>query len=227
MIQIKKGFLSINDEPPEEKELTSLKPLMKELKTKISWLMRGISDTFYDDLSSTIRSLLNNYVLEEKDSKSSPVHKYLYLFCKIYEELKEITFMDQNYLINYLFKRIFLFHNTINSNGFNNIMAIKDSITSLSKAQITPIIHHCLNIIVNKFIFEEKNKFSEMDYFWVFFQNYLTYSELFDIKGNIAEIYFTQLICLDDFANKEIKTIIKDENKVKEFIYEKITYLHK
>ena len=227
MIQIKKGFLSINDEPPEEKELTSLKPLMKELKTKISWLMRGISDTFYEDLSSTIRSLLNNYVLEEKDSKSSPVYKYLYLFCKIYEELKEITFMDQNYLINYLFKRIFLFHNTINSKGFNNIMAIKDSITSLSKAQITPIIHHCLNIIVNKFIFEEKNKFSEMDDFWPFFQNYLTYSELFDIKGNIAEIYFTQLICLDDFANKEIKSILKEENKVKEFIYEKITYLHK
>ena len=223
---MKNVFIAIREKTPEELELSSLKNLMRDINTKILFLSQRKSAAFYGELSTAIRSLLNNYVLEEKNPICSPVHKCLFLFYQLYKRFSTKSFMDKNFLLNFIFKRIFLFYNSLNFPGINNLVVINDNIINLCKKPIMPIIHYCLNIIVNKFIFEKKENYPQIDYFLDYFKRFQMILEFSEIKNKISEIYFMQLICLDDFANNKIKEILKDEIKVKKFIREKITELN-
>jgi hypothetical protein len=129
--------------------------------------------------------------------------------------------MNQKFLLNFLYKRILLFYDSIHPKD-SNIMAINDSILNLCKNQITPILLHCLNLIVNKFIFE--SNLTEYEYLLKFFaDNSESFSEIYEIGKKAAEIFFVQLICLDDYKNPEDKLInFNDEKVAKDFIENKI-----
>ena len=61
--------------------------------------------------------------------------------------------------------------------------------------------------------------------FWITSNDSKKIIEFSEIKNKISEIFFIQLICLDDFRNNKIKALLKDEIKVKKFIQEKIIQL--
>ena len=92
------------------------------------------------------------------------------------------------------------------------------------KNQITHIIRHYVNLIVNKCIFE--GNLTEYEYMIKFFQDklgFLTYLD--DIAKLIPEIVFSQLICLDYYSNPDIKKInLNDEKECKDFIESFIIY---
>ena len=48
-----------------------------------------------------------------------------------------------------------------------------------------------------------------------------------EIKNQISKIFFIQLICLEDYADKKNKSVLKDEKSIKDFIENKITELYK
>ena len=163
-----KYALTIQNENSEERELLKLSTYIKSLFIKISCLNMDMTENFYGGLITKLRSLIYEYVLEKQNTICSPMHKYLYLLYELYQKLSEITFMNKKFLINFLFKRIFLFYDALHSQECNNVMIINDSIINNCKGEITPIIEYCLYSIVNKFIFEDLNKLEEMDYFLLF-----------------------------------------------------------
>ncbi len=128
---MKNGFIAIRKKTPEELKLSSSKNFMRDMNTKIIILSQRKSAAFFGELSTVIRSLLNNYVLDEKNQICFPVHKCLFLFHQLYKRLSTKSFMHKNFLINFLFKRIFLFYNSLNFPGINNIEVINDSIINL------------------------------------------------------------------------------------------------
>ena len=220
-------FLTFRDKPSEERELLSLSSLIEDLIDKDCQHSVGQSKNFYEELTTRIRSLIYSFVLEKSNSICSSVHKYCYLLYKLYQSLSNVSFTNPNFLVNFLFKRIFLFQNMLNSEECNNIMVINDNIINLCNEEKKPIIYHCINLIVNIFIFDGTNKLSEIDYLMKYLQDNEGFVNLSSIKSEIATIYFQQLICLDDFANDKYKKILKDENKLKEFIEAKIDELFK
>ena len=222
-----KYALTIQNENSEERELLKLSTYIKSLFIKISCLNMDMTENFYGGLITKLRSLIYEYVLEKQNTICSPMHKYLYLLYELYQKLSEITFMNKKFLINFLFKRIFLFYDALHSQECNNVMIINDSIINICKGEITPIIEYCSYSIVNKFIFEDKNKLEEMDYFFKYIKECAGFSDISGIKYKIFEIFFIQLICIDDFAGGKYKDMLKDENKVKEFIRNKIEEFYK
>ena len=222
-----KDALTIKNENSEESELLNLSTYIKSLFIKVSCLNMDKIENFYGGLITKLRSLIYEYVLDKQNTICSPMHKYLYLLYELYQKLSEITFMNKKFLINFLFKRIFLFYDALHSQECNNVMIINDSIINICKGEITPIIEYCSYSIVNKFIFEDKNKLEEMDYFFKYIKECAGFSDISGIKYKIFEIFFIQLICIDDFAGGKYKDMLKDENKVKEFIRNKIEEFYK
>ena len=216
-----RDFLIIRENTSEEKELLNLTNLTQDLNIQIDALISHEISNFYDDLITKTRSLIYTYVLDQTNTICSPVQKYLFLLHDLFEKLSGVSFMNEKYLMNFLYKRIFLFYNSLNAQEDNNIMIINDSIINLCKEE-TPIIYHCLNLIVNKFIFEENNKFNELDYILKYFAESIRLQNIAKIKNQIPEIFFIQLICLDDFTNKKNKNLLKDDKAVKDFIEIKV-----
>ena len=172
-----KYALTIQNEKSEERELLKLSTYIKSLFIKISCLNMDMTENFYGGLITKLRSLIYEYVLEKQNTICSPMHKYLYLLYELYQKLSEITFMNKKFLINFLFKRIFLFYDALHSQECNNVMIINDSIINICKGEITPIIEYCSYSIVNKFIFEDKNKLEEMDYFFKYIKECAGFSD--------------------------------------------------
>ena len=220
-------YLDIKERIPEEKELLNLCSLTKDLSIQLIHLKGKESTGFYEELTTKIRSLIYEYVLKQENTKCSLLQKYLYLLFELYRNLSNASFMNKRFFLNFLYKRIFSFYNSLNSQDYAKTMIINEHITNLSKGQLKPIIHHCLNLMVNKFIFEEKNKLGELDYIFNYIKENEKFLNLTKFNKKISEIFFVQLICLDDFANSKTKNILKDENKVKEFIEDKIVEFYK
>jgi hypothetical protein len=216
----------LSEETPEEKELLSLSPLLKDFDIQIKLLSHHESKNFYGELTAKIRSLIYEYIKKQGTSSCSPIHKYLYLFYTLYQELSDVSFMKPNFLINFLFKRIFLFFNSLNSKDFGNIKVINASLDNLCRDQLKCIIYHCMNLLVNKFIFEDRKNLAEINYIMEYFQKNEDSIDTSNMKNEIAEIFFTQLICLDDFIDDKNKDILKDEAKVKKFIEDKVVELY-
>ena len=216
----------LSEETPEEKELLSLSPLLKDFDIQINLLSHHESKNFYGELTTKIRSLIYEYIKKQGTSSCSPIHKYLYLFYTLYQELSDVSFMKPNFLINFLFKRIFLFFNSLNSKDFGNIKVINASLDNLCRDQLKCIIYHCMNLLVNKFIFEDRKNLAEINYIMEYFQKNEDSIDTSNMKNEIAEIFFMQLICLDDFIDDKNKDILKDEAKVKKFIEDKVVELY-
>ena len=214
-------FLDIKEDNSEERELLNLSKISLDIYIKIDKLKEGNQEYFYDELIARIRSLIYNYILEKQNTICSPNHKFLYLLYDLYNQLLGESFMNQKFLMNFLYKRILSFYDSIHSKD-SNIMIINDSILNLCKNQITPIIIHCLNLIVNKFIFE--SNLTEYEYLLKFFlDNSESCSDIYEIGKKTAEIFFAQLICLDDYKNPEDKlSNFNNEKVVKDFIEHQI-----
>ena len=214
-------FLDIKEENTEERELLNLSKINLDLYIKIGELKEGNQEYFYDELIARIRSLIYNYILEKQNTICSPNHKFLYLLYDLYNQLLGESFMNQKFLMNFLYKRILSFYDSIHSKD-SNIMIINDSILNLCKNQINPIIIHCLNLIVNKFIFE--SNLTDYEYLFKFFlDNSESCSDIYEIGKKTAEIFFAQLICLDDYKNPEDKlSNFNNEKVVKDFIEHQI-----
>ena len=137
-----KYALTIQNENSEERELLKLSTYIKSLFIKISCLNMDMTENFYGGLITKLRSLIYEYVLDKQNTMCSPMHKCLYLLYELYQKLSEITFMNKKFLINFLFKRIFLFYDALHSQECNNVMIINDSIINICKGEITPIIEY-------------------------------------------------------------------------------------
>ena len=217
-----KDFLTISEKNPEERELLSLSSLAKDLSLQINYLNLNQATNFYDELTAKIRSLIYNYIPQQESNICNPVQRYLFLLYDLFKKLSNVSFMNKKFLLNFLYKRIIQFYNPLISQDMNNTIIINDVLMNLCKDRIKPIVHYCLNYIVNKFIFDEKNKLYELNYLLKFFQENERFVEISKIKKKISEIFFVQLICLDDFSKDKIKNYLKEENNVKEFITNKI-----
>ena len=211
-------FLEIKEMSSEEREIIQIDSLTEDLYLYIKLLKRGESKNFFDELIIKIRALINNYVLDEKNTICSPIQKYLYLLYHLYNLLSYSSFLNQKYLLNFLYKRIFLFYDSINAQNNNNIMIINNSILNLCKEKNEPILTHCINLIVNKYIFESNLK--DLEYLLKYFQDNCSYLQISKIKEEVAKNLFIQLICLDNFKNtNDNKTLsFNDENVSKNFI---------
>lgn len=214
-------FLDIQEENSEERELINLSKINLDLYIKIDELKEINQEYFYDELVSKIRSLVYNYILEKQNTICSQSHKFLYLLYDLYNRLLGKSFMNQTFLITFLYKRLLLFYNSLHPKD-SNVKIINDTILNLCKNQITPIIMHCLNLIVNKFIFE--SNLTEYEYLLQFFlDNSESCNDIYEIWKKTAEIFFIQLICLDDYKNPEDKSPnFNDEKVANEFIENKI-----
>jgi hypothetical protein len=220
-------FLEIKDDSPEESELRSLSTMTLDLYILNENLKEGNQVDFYDKLIDKIGSFKNEYILKKKNqnAKCYPQHKCLYMFYDLYNQLLKKTFMNNKFLMTFLHKRIYYFYDSIHVNN-PNVKIINDSILSLCKNQITPIITHCLNLIVNKFIFQAN--LTDYDYLLKFFMDDLkSYSKVYDMSKKTTEIFFVQLICLDDYKNREdTLNNFNDENVAKYFIEKQINIIY-
>ena len=122
-----RDFLIIRENTSEEKELLNLTNLTQDLNIQIDALISHEISNFYDDLITKTRSLIYTYVLDQINTICSPVQKYLFLLHDLFEKLSGVSFMNEKYLMNFLYKRIFLFYNSLNAQD-NIIMIINDSI---------------------------------------------------------------------------------------------------
>ena len=107
-------FLEVKEISSEEREIMQLNSLSEDLCLHIKLLKNGESKNFFDELIIKIRALINNYVLDEKSTICSPIQKYIFLLYHLYKLLLDSSFLNQKYLLNFLFKRIFLFYDSIN-----------------------------------------------------------------------------------------------------------------
>ena len=216
-------FLEVKEISSEEREIMQLNSLSEDLYLQIKLLKNGESKNFFDELIIKIRALINNYVLDEKSTICSPIQKYIFLLYHLYKLLLDSSFLNQKYLLNFLFKRIFLFYDSINPENYNHILIINNSILNLCKGKIEPILTQCINLIVNKYIFETNLK--DLEYLLKYFEDNCSYFQISKIKEEIAETLFVQLICLDNFKNSNDTKILNfnDENISKNFIENIIT----
>ena len=218
MKQFLEQSLILEEAPSEEKESQNLSDLTKDLSVLISSLNRHECANFYGELITKIRTLIYSYVKEQQNSKLSPVHKYLYLLYDLFQKIAEYSFMNKNFFLNFLYKRIFSYYNPLEPNQNDNIMLINDIIVHLCTENKRPIFYHCINYIVNMYFFQDVKNLSKFDYIFKYFINNGGYVDFFSIGNNILEAYFSQLICLDDFASESMKLKLKEEKDAKEFI---------
>ena len=153
MKQFLEQSLILEEAPSEEKESQNLSDLTKDLSVLISSLNRHECANFYGELITKIRTLIYSYVKEQQNSKLSPVHKYLYLLYDLFQKIAEYSFMNKNFFLNFLYKRIFSYYNPLEPNQNNNIMLINDIIVHLCTENKRPIFYHCINYIVNMYFF--------------------------------------------------------------------------
>ena len=78
--------------------------------------------------------------------------------------------MNPEFLITFLFSRIFPFYNSINPEEINDINAINEGIINLCKDQLKPVVYHSINFLVNKFIFQDPKNSAEIYRIIEFFQ---------------------------------------------------------
>ena len=149
-----KDFLTISEKNPEERELLSLSSLAKDLSLQINYLNLNQATNFYDELTAKIRSLIYNYIPQQESNICNPVQRYLFLLYDLFKKLSNVSFMNKKFLLNFLYKRIIQFYNPLISQDMNNTIIINDALMNLCKDRIKPIVHYCLNYIVNKFIFD-------------------------------------------------------------------------
>ena len=212
-------FLDFKDNSSEERELTNLSILNKDFYLHLNFLKKGKSINFYDELIAKIRSLIYNYVLEQQNIICSPIQKYLFLFYNLYQKLLDVSFLNNKFLLIFLFKRIFLFFDSLHMEEYNNIIIINDSILNLCKDKIEPIIIHFLYLIINKYIFDSNSNLKDLEYLLKYYQDNNSYLQFSRIKKQLAEIFFVQIICLDIFKNTKEKIInFNDEIIAKNFI---------
>ena len=215
-------FLDIKENNFEENELENLLFLSNDLPLRINKLRRKNSPNFYDELIAEIRSLIYNYVTDNQNTICSPVHKYLFLLYYLYKTLLEDSFLNEKFLMNFLFKRIFLFYDSIHPPNYDNILIFNNGILNLCKDKIWPIEVHCLYVIVNKFIFE--SNLNDVEYLLDYLKDNCSDLEFIKIRKEIQEILFIQLICLDNFKDTKNKLInFNDEETAKNFIENIIT----
>ena len=218
-------FLNDIEDNSEERELLNLSNKIQDLSIEISTITLPKSSNFYDELNTKIRLLVHSYVLDQENTICSPVQKCLYLFHTLFNQLSNISFMNKNFLLAFLYKRTFAFYESLNPQKNNDVEIINNSFNNLTKDEISPIIFHCLNFIVDRFIFDDKKTLSQMKYLLEYFNDNSSAFNKSIIQGNIFIIYFSKLICLDDSSEEQIKQKLKDEQSVKEFIENKITQL--
>jgi len=219
--------IKLRERTPEERELLKLSNLLKDIIRLKNSLISHQAQNFYEELNTKIRSLIYKYIQEQQNSLFSQEQKYLHLFYKLFKLLWNFTFMNQQCLINFLFKRIFSFYNSLNSSGDNNSMLLDDTNIYLFKQNIKPAIYHCLNLFVNKYLFHEKKCLPELKCLIKYYKEKVGITGMNEIKNQISEIFFIQLICLEDYADKKTKSSLKDENSIKDFIENKIIELYK
>ena len=217
-------FLKLTENDSEKKEINQYSSLTGKINLQIKLLKNGNNKNFFDELIVQIKSLIYNYVLAEDNADSSPVQRYLFLLYQLYNKLSDLTFLNDKYLINFLFRRIIPFCNSINPQNFNNIEIINSSIIKSCKVRIEPIITHCLNTIVNKFIYEPNSNNNLEEHIINFFSDNCKFLQISKIQEQLAETLFIQLICLDNFKNPNDKLMnYNDERAVKNFIENIIT----
>jgi len=219
-------FLHIQEDNSEERELINLSRINLDQCLKIDELKEGNQEYHYDELTAKIRSLIYNYILDNQNTICSPNHKFLNLFYDLYNRLLQKSFMNEKFLMNFLYKRILLFYDSIHPKD-SNVMIINDGILNLCKDEISPILIHCLNIVVNKFIFE--SNLTDYEYLLkLFLDKFTPCLDFNEIGKKTAEIFFIQLICLDDYKNPKDKlTNFNDEKVAKKFIENQIINYHK
>ena len=219
--------IKLRERTPEERELLKLSNLLKDIIRLKNSLVSHQTQNFYEELNTKIRSLIYKYIQEQQNSLFSQEKKHLHLFYKLFKLLWNFTFMNQQCLINFLFKRIFSFYNSLNSSEDKDILLLDDTNIYLFRRNLEPIIYHCLNLFVNKFLFHRKKSLPELKYLIKYYKEKEGNIGMTEIKNQISEIFFIQLICLEDYADKKTKSLLKDENSIKDFIENKIIELYK
>ena len=217
-------YLNIKESNAEKKELLQLSSLAEDLFIHIINLKKGEISNFYEELITKMRLIIHNYVKDEFNTICSPIQKYLFLLFKLYENLIGVSFMNDKFLMNFLYNRILLFYDSLHSEDYNNIIIINDSMLNLCIGDITPIIIHCLNLIVNKYIFG--GNLSDLEYLLKYFQENCTFVQIARIKKQISEIFFVQLICLNIYKNTDKLANFTDDKNAKDFIEKTITNLY-
>ena len=90
--------------------------------------------------------LREKYILkkESKNNKCSANHKFLYLFYYLNNKLLDESFMDKNFLLNFIYQAILVYYDALHMKN-PNFKIINESIINLCKNKNTPIVNHCLN----------------------------------------------------------------------------------
>ena len=130
-------FPDVKEESSEKIELKTLSKIRLDLYLKIDELKKGTQEFFFDELIRKIRSLVCDYILGKQNSKFTPNQKFLFLFYDLFNRILTETFMDQKFLMNFLYKIILLFYDPIHPKD-SNVMIINDGILNLCKNQISP-----------------------------------------------------------------------------------------
>ena len=175
----------------EEKELLNLTKINLDLYSKIGKLKEGNQVSFYDELILQICSLKEKYIMknQSQNNECSPSHKFIYLFYELYNRLLGYSFMNKDFLMNFLYKTISLNYEPIDPKD-SDIKIINDSISQLCKTNNTAIIKHCLNLIVNKYIF--KSNWTEYQYLLNFFKKNIEW-DIYEIRKKTSEIFLFKL----------------------------------
>ena len=211
------NFLYYEKTGSEEEEIIQLSFLEEKINIHINSHKNEQNKNFFEELIVLIRYLIYNYILDKQSKICSPVQKYLFLLYELYNKFSKTSFLNDKYLKNFLFKRIFFIYDSINPQNYNNIIIINSSIIKLCKQRIEPIITYCLNLIVNKYIFESNLR--DCEYLLKFFENNGSILDRAKIKEEMAEILLAQLICLDNFKNFNDNSMnFNDEKSIKYFI---------
>ena len=152
MISNLEAFLTYEDFNLEEKEIIDL-PLFCNLNL----LKKNKSLIFYDKLIYELNSL--------KRENFGSFYKYLFLLHYLYKNLLEVSFLNEKFLNNFVYKCIFPFYDF----NYKENIIINDNIIKLCQNKSEPIITHLLNIIVNKYLFEDN--LNDLYYLLQYFDN--------------------------------------------------------
>jgi hypothetical protein len=168
-----------------------IRNINSNLYSKISKLKEGNQLCFFDELMLQICVLREKYILKKESENNicAANHKFLYLFYDIYDKLLDELIMDKNFLLNFLYQAILLYYDAIHTKN-SNFKIINESIINLCKNNNTPIVNHCLNLIVNKYIFE--SNWTEHNYLLKFFKDDLIL-DIHEIRIKTAEIFLFNL----------------------------------
>jgi hypothetical protein len=125
----------------KKEELLEIRNINSNLYSKISKLKER--NCFFDELILQICVLREKYILkkENKNNKCAANHKFLYLFYDLNNKLLDESFMDKNFLLNFLYQAILVYYDAIHTKN-SNFKIINESIINLCKNNNTPIVNH-------------------------------------------------------------------------------------